>query len=211
MEHIHGHSSAELYSKLFELCAEACVASALEVPCVLEIGTAEGGSAVHLMNAIHLSDRPGRLVTCDPWGERPYPASGSRYGSGHERKAMCQLAKRAAELEVSWQHERREGLHFLLHCAPLGFWQHGVWREFRWAFAFVDGEHVWRTVEREIEEITGRLAAHGVIVVDNVNHQGENGENGMQGQLTFWASENGFGTEFFMPPDGSEVCILRKL
>lgn len=204
---IIGHSSGELYARLEELVEGALRRDGEGA--VLEIGTAQGGSAAALMRGIAASKVSARLVTCDPWGGKPYPMSGSVYGDSLAWDALEGLGALAAQLKVHWQHERRAGLTFLEHVARHGFWQDGRQHQFRWALAFIDGEHVWETVGKELDLVYEALQPSGVIVCDNVNHAQCFGLS-MKEALDQWAEAHGMAVRYWMPPDGSEVGELTR-
>lgn len=158
--------------RLAALCCEAHTAAPGGV--TLEIGTRSGGSAATLAAA--LMDAYGRLeacpplITCDPYGRRPYHDGTGRYDTDYGRDRYLHMRGLLVGLPFH-AHFRLPSLDFLPILERCEWWEDGRAIPMRnVSFAFLDGEHDADTILTEARTVMAGLLPGGIIVADNVDH-----------------------------------------
>ncbi len=135
---------------------------------ILEVGTDYGGSALLFLDALAQTKADTFLVTVDPWGFKPYPTGQPIYGDNRQEFALSLLAAWARSLHVRWHHFKMNSVDFLEHVQHLGCWYNGKHMPYEWGMVFLDGEHIWDTVRKEVETLN--MAPGGHIIIDNAMH-----------------------------------------
>ncbi len=171
---------------------------------ILEIGTDRGGSALVFMQALFDRDKKHYLVTVDPWGNKPYPRSDGCYGDDRERAAMLLMAQAGAEYNIRWCHYRMTAHDFFAHVQQLGYWHDRALLEYRWSLVFLDGEHIFDSVEKEVKAVLPFMKCGGVIIIDNANHGGQDRD-----KLIKLAESCATDYSFINYSDGDEIMLIQ--
>ena len=150
---------------------------------ILEVGTHRGGSALVFMDALAQMESNAFLTTVDPWGGRPYPGSLSRYDDNDQRIAMRQLSNFAFDHKLNWHHFKMPSLDFLQWPTQRPCWYGNKWSPYFWSLAFLDGEHIIKTVLDEIRAVKKYMSPGGRILVDNANHRQPEEESEYKGLI----------------------------
>lgn len=137
----------------------------------LEIGTHVGSSSVILMEELK---EDNFLVTVDPWGDKPYVKSNCLYGDDFQRQAIKTLSGLAFDKKKNWTHFKMLSLDFLTRIQPCQTWYGGKSLSYDWSLALLDGEHTFETVKREISLLLPYMRRGSVLIVDDLQHPGQN-------------------------------------
>lgn len=141
----------------------------------LEIGTRAGGSALVFLHAILASGKLNRpLITVDPYGNKGYwvadKCRDTLYGESFYWQAMVALSLFAQEHELFHVHYRMRSLDFAGIWPHIPLWHNGEPVPVPFGFVYLDGEHIDKTVARELEWAITTLHTGGLIVIDDSEH-----------------------------------------
>lgn len=142
---------------------------------ILEIGTMWGGSAIEFMKVLE----KGFLVTVDPYGSKPYSLplyNNYDFSDGMQRECMKLLSETSSSLSKDWHHFKMTSLQFLRYVQPLRCWYNGEEEKYEWQTVFLDGEHVDKVVEQELQLVYPHVLKGGIIIIDDVHFVQENGK-----------------------------------
>lgn len=159
--------------RLAALCQEAHTAAPGGV--TVEIGTRAGGSAAVLAAA--LMDTYGSieacppLLTCDPYGCRPYNDGKATHTDTDYGRVYYAQAKALLMGIPFHAHFRLPSRDFLPLLATAEWWEDGRATPFRnVTFAFLDGEHDAESILAEAQAVLAGMLPGGIVVIDNVDH-----------------------------------------
>lgn len=158
----------------YQLLADA-VMSIGEVPgTICEIGTRRGGSLRIIVDALMANFDHGRDVLCiDPWGDvpydYPYSAGHADYTNTMRNQTVAAIYRYVETLPVNVVVAVLDDLEFFKRF-PDGFpfYDREKRLENRYALAFFDGPHDFKSVAREFEFFLPRSAPGAAWVVDDV-------------------------------------------
>lgn len=144
-----------------------------------EVGTADGTSALWELKALAENKSSRWLLTIDPYGGKPYRIQDALYSSfdydeKKHRNAMQKISNFAAENELNHTHFQMRSQDFIKTFPQIEFWSAGkMYKDPKYCFAFLDGEHAYEPIFEEIEFFYPRMPVGGVIVVDDWNLLGD--------------------------------------
>lgn len=156
--------------------AEFCATAHRQLPggCSIEIGTRMGGSAAVIAAA--MLDTYGDawkcppLLTCDPYGCRPYNDGRGVFGTDYGRVNYLTMKHVLANVAFH-AHFRLPSRTFLALIQTAEWWEDGTAVPMRRvSFAFLDGEHDAASILMEARTMLNGMLPGGIIVVDNVDH-----------------------------------------
>lgn len=146
---------------------------------IVEIGTRQGGSMMHIIDALNENQDSGRtVISIDPYGHIPYndgKTLGTRYDYTNEMRneAMQRLYGYVRGMEVNFLFFNLESTEFFSkfeHGVPVYEVEKRI--ETRYAFAFLDGSHDFFDILEELLFFSKRMAAGAVVVVDDIDFEG---------------------------------------
>lgn len=146
---------------------------------IVEIGTRQGGSLMHIIDALNESEDAGRtVISIDPYGHIPYndgKVIGTRYDYTNDMRneAMQRLFGYVRGMQVNFLFFNLESTEYFDKFA-LGVPVYEVEKriETRYAFAFLDGSHDFFDILVEMQFFSKRMAHGAVIVIDDIDFEG---------------------------------------
>lgn len=141
----------------------------------VEIGTRNGGSALlflRLLSLVYKHWHPPLLLTCDPYGGKPYAeglqAEGQPLAQPYWDENYLAMKKLLSPF-ANHAHFLMSSHEFLAKVPDATYWYQGMECQFgsRTAFVFLDGEHEAESVLTDLNLIFD-LWHPGLVVVDNV-------------------------------------------
>lgn len=163
-----------LYSKALE-----CIKKFDDSYYVIETGTDAGTTAMWFLKALHKAESKKWLFTVDPHGDKPYRIAdadhaGFQYGDQKYRSHLMTESKYAHDNELNHVHWKLRSQDFLKILPHVQFWTEGNYvKEWKFCFAYLDGEHSWDTILIEIEHLYPLMPKGSVIVIDDYNLIGD--------------------------------------
>jgi len=158
--------------------------------CFIETGTRNGDSAMVFLKAILDSGKKRWLFTVDPYGDKPYGVGNivsSTYGydEQHYRNAMYSLSKYAWDNDLLHYHYRMLSQEFYKVAEVTEFWHSSAKVERKYGLVYLDGEHTFDAIKKELDFFLTRLVKGGVIIVDDISFitQNEISELPIQGEI----------------------------
>ncbi len=141
----------------------------------LEVGTRAGGSALVFLHAILASGKTQRpMITVDPYGNKGYWVADEHkdtlYGEEFYWQAMVALSLFAQEHKLFHVHYRMRSLDFAAIWPYIPLWHNGEQVPVTFGFVYLDGEHIDKTVARELYFAMVHLHIGGLIVIDDSEH-----------------------------------------
>lgn len=167
---------------------------------LVEIGVAQGTSAIRTMQAMKRAQAEHWFFTVDPHGDKPYRAGGSPTRSFHYderdyRESQQKMREFANEHGLNHYHWRLRSEDFITVFPQIEFWYEGGKLEEKFAWVFLDGEHDWEPVLKELAWFYERVPSGGVIAIDDYNLLGKEEDvrmrlEGFEGELFFNTSDD---------------------
>jgi hypothetical protein len=140
----------------------------------VETGTRNGDSAMVILKGILDSGKKRWLFTVDPYGDKPYGigsivSSTYGYDEQHYRNAMMSLSKYAWDNDLLHYHYRMLSQEFHLISEQTEFWHKANKVQHKYGFVYLDGEHTFNAITKELEFFLPRLVKGGVVIVDDIS------------------------------------------
>jgi len=132
----------------------------------LEVGTRSGGSALMWLQLLdELYQTPPFLFTVDPYGTKPYMG----YGMDYSDDRFVQMKQLLASYP-NHAHFRLTSLDFLEGVAGRPFWVKAQERLITgFSFVFLDGDHSYAYVKKEIQAVRKFMRDGATILIDNAD------------------------------------------
>lgn len=140
----------------------------------VETGTRDGDSAMVFLKAILDSGKKRWLFTVDPYGDKPYGVGNVLsttygYGEQHFRNALHSLSKYAWDNDLLHYHYRLRSQEYHKMAELTEFWHNGERVNHMYGLVYLDGEHTYDAIIKELDFFLPRLVKGGVIIIDDIS------------------------------------------
>jgi hypothetical protein len=151
---------------------------ALELPAeypFIEIGNYRGGTALHCLDLMRLSNKDRFMITVDPYGTKPFILGqdvfpDAIYDEKIYRDAMEILGMYSKHHELNHVHYRMKSDDFIKMWDKTPFYYKGLEQPKKFALVYLDGDHNPEQVERELKYFLPRLVKGGIIILDDATY-----------------------------------------
>lgn len=159
-------------------CAQIFIKAHQRVPfgTSIEVGTRNGGSAflfLQLIEILYKNWHPPMLLTCDPYGGKPYVASDTEKHFQPYWNENYQASKKLLAPFSNHAHFLMSSHEFLSKIWDTTFWYCGQPHKFAGlSFVFLDGEHEANSVVTDLDLIWDHWMDPknpGLVLVDNAD------------------------------------------